>query len=86
MSKIKEVLRLKYLSDLSNRNIEKLGVVSKSAVSNISTHFKKSGLTIDEALELEDAKLSALLFPELKQYQPKTDKPHPDWNYIHSER
>ena len=85
MSKTKEVLRLKYLSDLSNRNIEKLGVASKSAVSNISTHFEKSGLSIDEALEMEDAKLSALLFPELKQYQPKTDKPHPDWNYIHSE-
>ena len=85
MSKTKEVQRLKYLSDLSNRNIEKLGVASKSAVSNISTHFQKSGLTIDEALEMEDEKLSALLFPELKQYQPKTAKPHPDWNYIHSE-
>jgi len=85
MSKTKEVLRLKYLSDLSNRNIGKLGVASKSAVSNISTHFEKSGLSIDEALEMEDAKLSALLFPELKQYQPKTAKPHPDWNYIHSE-
>ena len=85
MRKTKEVLRLKYLSDLSNRNIEKLGVASKSAVSNISTHFEKSGLTIDEALEMEDEKLSALLFPELKQYQPKTAKPHPDWNYIHSE-
>ena len=85
MRKTKEVMRLRYLSDLSNRNIEKLGVASKSAVSNISTHFEKSGLTIDEALEMEDEKLSALLFPELKQYQPKTAKPHPDWNYIHSE-
>ncbi len=85
MSKTKEVLRLKYLSDLSNRNIGKLGVASKSAVSNISTHFEKSGLSIDEALEMKDAKLLALLFPELKQYQPKTAKPHPDWNYIHSE-
>ncbi len=85
MSKTKEVLRLKYLSDLSNRNIEKLGVASKSAVSNISAHFEKSGLSIDDALKMEDEKLSALLFPELKQYQPKTDKPHPDWNYIHSE-
>ena len=68
-----------------NRNIEKLGVASKSAVSNISTHFEKSGLSIDDALKMEDEKLSALLFQELKQYQPKTDKPHPNWNYIHGE-
>ena len=65
MSKTKEVLRLKYLGDLSNRNIEHLGVASKSAVSNITTHFEKSTLTIDEALQMEDKKLSALLFPEL---------------------
>ena len=85
MSKTKEVLRLKYLGNLSNRNIEHLGVASKSAVSNITTHFEKSALTIDEALQMEDKKLSALLFPELKQYQPKTSKPHPDWNTIHYE-
>lgn len=85
MSKTKEVLRLKYLGDLSNRNIEHLGIASKSAVSNITTHFEKSSLTIDEALQMEDKKLSALLFPELKQYQPKTSKPHPDWNTIHYE-
>ena len=85
MSTMKEVLRLKYLGNLSNRNIEHLGVASKSAVSNFTARFEKSTLTIDEALEMEDKKLSALLFPELKQYQPKTTKPHPDWNYIHSE-
>lgn len=85
MSTMKEVLRLKYLGNLSNRNIEHLGVASKSAVSNFTARFEKSTLTIDEALEMEDKKLSALLFPELRQYQPKTTKPHPDWNYIHSE-
>ena len=85
MNKTKEVLRLKYLGNLSNRNIEHLGVASKSSVSNITTHFKKSALTIDEALEMEDEKLLSLLFPELKQYQPKTSKPHPDWNTVHYE-
>lgn len=85
MNKTKEVLRLKYLSNLSNRNIQHLGVASKSSVSNITTHFEKSALTIDEALEMEDEKLLSLLFPELKQYQPKTSKPHPDWNTVHYE-
>ena len=63
MSKTKEVLRLKYLSDLSNRNIEKLGVASKSAVSNISTHFEKSGLSIDDALKMEDEKTFSSAIP-----------------------
>lgn len=85
MSTMKEVLRLKYLGDLSNRNIEHLGIASKSAVSNFTARFEKSTLTIDEALKMEDKKLSALLFPELRQYQSKTTKTHPDWNYVHSE-
>lgn len=85
MSQIKEVLRLKYLGNLSNRNIEQLGIASKSAVSNFTGRFEKSGLSIEAALAMEEQPLSALLFPELKQYQPPTDKPHPDWNYVHNE-
>ena len=87
MSNVKDVLRLKYLSNLSNRNIETLGIASKSAVSNYIGRFKKSSLTIDEALSMPEEKLLAMLFPELKQYQKsKTNiKPHPDWNYIHTE-
>jgi len=85
MSTVKEVLRLKYLGDLSNRNIETLGIASKSAVSNYIIGFKKSNLEINEALAMEEQKLLSLLFPELKQYRSKTEKPHPDWNYIHTE-
>ena len=86
MSTIKEVLRHKYLSKLSNRNIESLGIASKSAVSNYIARFKKSSLTIDEALCMPEQQLLALLFPELKQYQTNnTQKPHPDWNYVHTE-
>ena len=86
MNTIKEVLRLKYLGNLSNRNIETLGIASKSAVSNFTTRFKKSGLEINEALAMQEQQLLAMLFPELKQYQKtSTTKPHPDWNYIHTE-
>lgn len=85
MSKLKEVLRHKYQGGLSNRKIEQLGIASKSAVSNFTARFEKSGLSIEEALAMEEQQLSALLFSELKQYQPTTEKPHPDWNYIHSE-
>ena len=85
MSTIKEVLRLKYLGNLSNRNIEHLGIASKSAVSNYISHFNKSGLEINEALKMQDEELMRLLYPELKQYHKQTTKPHPDWNYIHQE-
>jgi len=85
MSTVKEVLRLKYLGNLSNRNIETLGIASKSAVTNFTVRFKKSSLEINEALAMQEQELLALLFPELKQYRSKTDKPHPDWNYVHTE-
>ena len=86
MSTVKEVLRLKYLGKLSNRNIETLGIASKSAVSNFTARFKKSGLEINVALAMQEQQLLALLFPELKQYRrTHTTKPHPDWNYIHTE-
>jgi len=86
MSTVKEVLRLKYLGNLSNRNIETLGIASKSAVSNFTARFKKSGLEINVALAMQEQQLLALLFPELKQYRrTHTTKPHPDWNYIHTE-
>ena len=86
MNTIQEVLRLKYLGNLSNRNIETLGIASKSAVSNYIARFTKSALTIDEALAMKEEALFAKLFPELAKQQTKnTQKPHPDWNYVHIE-
>jgi hypothetical protein len=73
-------LRLKYLGD-----IETLGIVSRSAVSNFTSSFKKSGLEINQALAMEEQQLLACLFPELKQYRLQTDKSHPDWNYVHAD-
>jgi len=85
MNTIKEVLRLKYLGKLSNRNIEQLGLASKSAVSNYITRFTKSGLSIDDALAMKDESLFTLFYPELQQNPKETSKPHPDWGYIHNE-
>ena len=65
MSNIKEVLRLKYLAQLSNREIQTLGVASKSGVSNFTSAFEKSGLNIHQALAMDDASLSVALFPEI---------------------
>jgi len=64
---IKEVLRLKYLGKLSNRKIELLNLASRSAISNYTSRFKKSGFSIEEVLQMRDEALFALLYPELKQ-------------------
>ena len=85
MNTIKEVLRLKYLGKLSNRKIELLNLASRSAISNYTSRFKKSGFSIEEVLQMRDEALFALLYPELKQSKKKSSKPHPDWNYIHNE-
>lgn len=87
MSSIKEVLRLKYLAQLSNRKIQTLGVASKSGVSNFTAAFEKSGLNIHQALAMDDSSLSVALFPEIGAYiKPKLSfKPAPDWNTIHNE-
>jgi transposase len=85
MHSIKEVLRLKYLGNLSNRNIETLGIASKSAVSNFTSSFEKSGLDIHQALAMEEEQLLVCLFPESKRSCSPTNKPHPDWNAVHTE-
>ena len=86
MQTIQEVLRLKYLGHLSTRQIEALGIASKSAVSNYITHFEQSGLSIEEALAMPREQLKSALFPEEHSKQKAgTSRPHPDWNYIHTE-
>ena len=86
MQTIQEVLRLKYLSHLSNRQIETLGTASRSAVSTITARFAKSGLAIEAALKMEPSQLQAQLFPERQHPSSNTTgKPHPDWSLIHAE-
>jgi transposase len=85
MKTIKEVLRLKYLSKLSNRKIELLGLASKSAISNYTSHFEKSKLNIDEVLNMKEEEFCALFYSKSKPKHSKHSKPHPDWNYIHNE-
>lgn len=88
MSKIKEVLRLKHHSGLSNRQIQTLTGVSKSAVSNYLSRFKGAAVEIERALALSNAELTALLYPELRQNKSRSksaQRPLPDWNYIHNE-
>ena len=81
MATIHEVLRLSIQGGLSSRQIEQLGIASRSSVSNIKARLKSSGLKAEEALKLSEAQLQAKLFAP--KAPPKSDRPQPDWAEVH---
>jgi len=85
MSKIKEVLKLTYISKLSSRQVEVLTGTSRSTVLEYSSRFKQTALSIEAVLEYDDEKVLSLLYPETLKRKTKSSRPHPDWDYIHSE-
>lgn len=86
MNKIKEVLRLKYLNQLSNRQIETMTGVSRASVANYIKSYVELGSTLDEILVLSDTSLEQLF---LKKKPTKTLNKaniiHPDWNDVREE-
>ena len=87
MSKIKEVLRLKYLNQLSNRQIQTMTGVSRNSVANYIKNYIVLGSTLDEILALSDDEL-AQLFVNTTPKAPTVKKSiieHPDWNEVRIE-
>ena len=88
MSKIKEVLRLKYLNQLSNRQIETMSGVSRSSVSNYLkiSEALDMDMDIDEVLKLSDTALNNL-FVKKRSVAPKKEISviHPDWAEVRKE-
>ena len=86
MSKIKEVLRLKYLNQLSNRQIQTMTGVSRSSVANYIKSYRELDSTLDEVLELSDSVLEQLfLKKKLTTAVAKADIIHPDWSEVREE-
>ena len=86
MSKIKEVLRLKYLNELSNRQIQMITGVSKSSVSNYLKEYERLNRPIEELLQLSDSELNEL-FVNKHSIKPKKDLSsiHPNWAEVREE-
>jgi len=87
MSKIKEVLRLKYLNQLSNRQIQTMTGVSRNSVSNYIKSYEELETALEEVLELSDIDLTEL-FTSNKPIAPKKKDLsliHPDWNEVRIE-
>jgi len=87
MSKIKEVLRLKYLNQLSNRQIQTITGVSRNSVANYLKSYIVLDTPLHELLELSDTDL-VNIFTSNKPISPKKIIPslnHPDWNEVRAE-
>lgn len=88
MSKIKEVLRLKYLNQLSNRQIQSLTGVSRNSVANYVNCFVSLGASLEDVLELGELELEQLFHPNKPTSATKQTALgliHPDWNYVREE-
>ena len=84
MRKIKEVLRLKFESDLSHRRIARCCHISRPAVSAYLTRFEDAGLSWPAAAELDDAALEHKLYPPAPML-PTAERTIPDWSTVHRE-
>ena len=86
MHNIKEVLRLKYLNQLSNRQIETMIGVSRSSVSSYLKIYEALDMDIEVVLKLSDAELRGL-FVKKRSTAPKKDLSviHPNWAEVREE-
>ncbi len=88
MSIIKEVLRLKYLNQLSNRQIQSITGVSRNSVANYVNCFIELDASLEDVLALKESDLEQLFHPN--KSTPSTKQTtlaliHPDWNYVREE-
>ena len=84
MRKIKEVLRLKWANDLSDRKIAQSCNISRPAVANYVERAEQAGLSWPLPETLTDAELERLLFPTLHKSSDR-DRVPPDLLKVHQE-
>jgi len=84
MRKIREVLRLKFELDLSERQISKSAQISRSTIGDYLRRFAVSGLSWPLPIGLADADIDARLFPP-KPAIPDAQRPTPDWALVNRE-
>jgi len=84
MRKIKEVLRLKWAHELSNRHIAKSCSISHSTVADYVLRAKLAGLSWPLDPEMDDAAIENLLFPTTDK-QATEKRQMPDLEYLYRE-
>jgi len=81
--KIREILRLKWECELSNRAIAQSCSVSPSTVSDYVNRARAAGLAWPLAEDLDEEKLFRLLFPKPSRSASRAI-PLPDWSMVHT--
>ncbi|MBI4334209.1 MAG: IS21 family transposase [Chloroflexi bacterium] len=84
MRQVKEILRLKHVSGLSNRQIARSLGICHTTVNELTYRLDAAGLSWPLPTELDEGSLEAMLYPG----QPKKDlgsRPTPDMEKIHRE-
>lgn len=83
MKRIKEVLRLSALQQLSERDIVRATQMKRSTVQDYLRRAQEAQLTWAQARVMDDAAVMHALFPP--QDGKATTRPQPDWDQIHTE-
>ena len=84
MRQIREVLRLRFASELPQRAIAKSLGLSQGAVSGYLSRARAAGVSWRLAADLDDVQLEALLFPPPPAIA-ADERPMPDWAWVHCE-
>lgn len=84
MRKIKEVLRLKWACDQSERRIAKSCAISRSAIAETLRRARNAGLSWPIPDGMDDGKLEQLLFPPAIR-MPSDQRPVPEMATVHQE-
>src|SRR5712672_2410168 len=84
MRQIREVLRLRFASELPQRAIAKSLGLSQGAVSGYLSRARAAGVSWPLAEDLDEVQLEALLFPPLSAIA-ADQRPMPDWAWVHRE-
>jgi transposase len=84
MRKIREVFRLKFDCDISNRQIAISCNIAHSTVGEYLFRFQQAALGWPLPQDIDDTQLEQLLYPQLPSV-PADQRPVPDWCYIHQQ-
>lgn len=85
MKKIKDILKLRYIVELSFPKIAVATNTPKSTASDYCKRFEITKYTIDEILVMDEDVIYKLLFPERRKDLKNISRPMPDMNYIAKE-
>jgi len=84
MRKIREVFRLKFDCDISNRQIAISCNIARSTVAEYLFRFQQAALSWPLPMDIDDNQLEQLLYPLLPAV-PADQRFVPDWSYIHQQ-